>query len=87
MEAFNTDDGYTLEIAVDTESTVSDADSRDEILIVLQHLIHTELTDNQRLITRALLSDFATDAIATQLNMSRNAVYKLILDARMNTKR
>ncbi len=86
MEAFNTDDGYTIEIAVDTESTVSDAESRGEILAVLQHLIDTELTDKQRIVTRAFLSDFATDAIATQLNMNRNAVYKLIHDARVKLK-
>ncbi len=86
MEAFNTDDGFTMEIAVDGQSTVSATESQGEILAVLQQLIDTELTDKQRLVTRAFLSDFATDAIATQLNMNRNAVYKLIHDARVKLK-
>ncbi len=86
MEAFNTNDGYTIEIAVATETSVSTAESKGEILGVLQRLIDTELTDKQRLATRAFLSDFATDEIAEQLNMNRNAVYKLIHDARLKLK-
>ena len=53
---------------------------------MLQKLIDTELTDKQRLATRAFLSDFATDEIAEQLKMNRNAVYKLIHDARQKLK-
>lgn len=64
----------------------SRSESRTKIFNVLQNLIDTELTDKQRLATRAFLSDFATDEIAEQLNMNRNAVYKLIHDARQKLK-
>ena len=40
----------------------------------------------QRLATRAFLSNFATDEIAEQMQMNRNAVYKLIHDARQKLK-
>jgi RNA polymerase sigma-70 factor (ECF subfamily) len=86
MEAFNTDNGYSIEIAVDPEVGVSDSESKHEVLGVLQRLIETELTDKQRLATRAFLSNFATDEIAEQLGMNRNAVYKLIHDARHKLK-
>jgi RNA polymerase sigma-70 factor (ECF subfamily) len=86
MEPFNSNDGYAMEIAVTDEQTLSNSESRAKIFSVLQTLIDTELTDKQRLATRAFLSDFATDEIADQLQMNRNAVYKLIHDARQKLK-
>lgn len=86
MEAFNTAEGRTVEIAIAVDPSLSNSESRAEIFSVLQNLIDTELTDKQRLATRAFLSDFATDEIAEQLNMNRNAVYKLIHDARQKLK-
>jgi RNA polymerase sigma factor (sigma-70 family) len=86
MEPFNTTDGYTMDVAIIDEPTLSNAESRAKIFTVLQNLIDTELTDKQRAATRAFLSDFATDEIAEQLNMNRNAVYKLIHDARQKLK-
>lgn len=86
MEPFNSSDGYTMDVAIIDEPTLSNAESRAKILSVLQKLIDTELTDKQRLATRAFLSNFATDEIAEQLKMNRNAVYKLIHDARQKLK-
>ncbi|MBL8854161.1 MAG: sigma-70 family RNA polymerase sigma factor [Planctomycetaceae bacterium] len=86
LEPFSAADGYSIEIPVFDEPTLSNTESRAKILSLLQSLIETELTDRQRLATRAFLSDFATDEIAEQLNMNRNAVYKLIHDARRKLK-
>lgn len=86
MEAFQSDDGYSIEIAVDSDPNESVTSTKNEILHVLQQLIDTELTEKQRLALRAFLSDFATDEIAEQLKMNRNAVYKLIHDARKKLK-
>ncbi len=86
MEPFSSADGYAMEVAVTDEPTLSNSESRAKIFSVLQHLIDTELTDKQRLATRAFMSDFATDEIAEQLKMNRNAVYKLIHDARQKLK-
>jgi RNA polymerase sigma factor (sigma-70 family) len=86
MEAFNTAAGYSIEVASTVDPSQSNSESRAEIFSLLQELIDTQLTDKQRLATRAFLSDFATDEIAEQLNMNRNAVYKLIHDARQKLK-
>lgn len=86
MEPFWSTDGYSIEVAITDEPTLSNSESRSKIFRVLQNLIDTELTDKQRLATRAFLSDFATDEIAEQLKMNRNAVYKLIHDARQKLK-
>jgi len=86
MEPFGTSDGYSIEVSITDEPTLSNLESRTKIFNVLQNLIDTELTDNQRLVTRAFLSNFATDEIAEQLQMTRNAVYKLIHDARQKLK-
>ncbi len=86
MEPFSSADGYAMNVAVNDEPSLSNSESRAKIFSVLQKLIDTELTDKQRLATRAFLSDFATDEIAEQLQMNRNAVYKLIHDARHKLK-
>ncbi len=86
MEPFSAADRYTMDVAIMDEPTLSNVESRTKIFSVLQNLIDTELTDKQRLATRAFLSNFATDEIADQLQMTRNAVYKLIHDARQKLK-
>lgn len=86
MEPFSFADGYSMDVAVTDEPSLSNSESRTKIFSVLQSLIDTELTDKQRLATRAFLSDFATDEIAEQMQMNRNAVYKLIHDARQRLK-
>lgn len=86
MEAFNSTDGYSMDVAILDEPSLDNSESRSRIFSVLQDLIDTELTDKQRLATRAFLSNFATDEIAEQLQMNRNAVYKLIHDARQKLK-
>jgi RNA polymerase sigma factor (sigma-70 family) len=86
MDAFNTAHGHSMEIAITVDPSLSNAETRENILGILRNLIETELTDKQRLATRAFLSDFATDEIAEQLKMNRNAVYKLIHDARQKLK-
>ncbi len=86
IEPFSSADGYTMSVATVDEPTLSKSESRTKIFNVLQRLIDSELTDRQRLATRAFLSDFATDEIAEQLRLNRNAVYKLIHDARQKLK-
>ncbi len=86
MEPFSSTDGYSMYIAITDEPSLSNSESRSKIFSVLQNLIDTELTDKQRLATRAFLSDFATDEIAEQMQMNRNAVYKLIHDARQRLR-
>ncbi len=86
MEAFNGDDGYRIDIAIEASSGVGSAEDRQELLTTLQQLIEDVLTDKQRLAMRAFLSGFSTDGIAERVGTNRNAVYKLIHDARLKLK-
>lgn len=83
MEAFQSEDGFRIDVAVyhdpiDTEKS--------EVLEVLQSLIDSELTEKQRMALRAFLAGFSTDGIAERVGTNRNAVYKLIHDARIKLK-
>lgn len=86
LEAFSNDDGSKIEIAISSDDSLEDAEQRDVVLSKLQSLIDNELTEKQRTAIRAFLSGFSTDTIADQMNMNRNAVYKLIHDTRMKLK-
>ncbi len=55
---------------------------RQRILTTLDHLIQTELTEKQRQAIRASLDELPVAEIATRLGSKRNAVYKLVHDAR-----
>jgi RNA polymerase sigma factor (sigma-70 family) len=86
MEAFNDDDGYRMDIAIDSSSGAGSDEDRQEVLTTLQQLVEDVLTDKQRLAMRAFLSGFSTDGIAERVGTNRNAVYKLIHDARLKLK-
>ncbi len=86
MEAFNQEDGYRMEIAIESTVDAGSAESRNELLTTLQQLTDDVLTDKQRLAMRAFLSGFSTDGIAERVGTNRNAVYKLIHDSRLKLK-
>ena len=52
------------------------------ILSKLQELIEELLTDKQRLAIRGLLEGLPVEEIASRTDSNRNAVYKLVHDAR-----
>ncbi|MGL4512950.1 MAG: RNA polymerase sigma factor [Lacipirellulaceae bacterium] len=86
LEAFSDADGGRIEMAIDSGAGASVAEERRELLELLQRLIDTELTEKQRIATRAMLSGYSSDGIAEQTGTNRNAVYKLIHDARARLK-
>ena len=87
MEAFEgSERGYPIEIAVETASEGIGLQVRSELIATLQDLIDNDLTEKQRLAIRAFLSGFSTDGIAERIGTNRNAVYKLIHDARNKLK-
>jgi RNA polymerase sigma-70 factor (ECF subfamily) len=86
MEAFRTDDGSRIELAISDESDAFDRHDRQEIIETMQSLIDSELTEKQRLAIRAFLVGFSTDGIAERMGTNRNAVYKLVHDARVKLK-
>lgn len=87
MEAFRgVEDGYQIDVVVKSDSEGCCSQERHKLLATLQDLIDNELTEKQRLAMRAFLSGFSTDGIAERLGTNRNAVYKLIFDARIKLK-
>jgi RNA polymerase sigma factor (sigma-70 family) len=85
LDAFATEDGFRIEVASSENGLVDDTD-KGELLDVLQRLIDDELTDKQRLVVRSFLAGYSTDGIAEQTGTNRNAIYKLLHDARLKLK-
>ncbi len=68
-------------------SAPADAETqRQSLFLLLQRLIDEALTERQRLAVRGMLEGLPVEEIADRLNSNRNAIYKLIHDARMRLK-
>jgi|GEM_PF-2410658 RNA polymerase sigma factor (sigma-70 family) len=86
LDSFRTDDGAKIDITTTVTLTPGLEFSNREFAKLLQQLIDSELTEKQRVVVRAFLSDYSTDGIADGLGMTRNAIYKLLHDARLKLK-
>lgn len=71
-----------IDLAVDEAAPPENALERQSILEKLQELIENSLTDRQRLAIQGALNGMAIEVIAEKLESNRNAIYKLIHDAR-----
>lgn len=87
LELFSTEDHGVFEVASDHGSHPDIAQEKHKLLQDFQGLIDHSLTEKQRLVIRAYLSDFSTDGIANATGLNRNAVYKLLHDARVSLKK
>ncbi|MBL8818368.1 MAG: sigma-70 family RNA polymerase sigma factor [Planctomyces sp.] len=63
-----------------------DPDGRSRIFTLLQQLIDETLSDRQRIAIRGILLGLPVEEIAMRLNSNRNAVYKLVHDARVRLR-
>jgi RNA polymerase sigma-70 factor (ECF subfamily) len=86
LDAFNDADGGRIELALDDSPGVVPTQQRRELLGLLERLIDERLTEKQRIATRAMLAGYSTDGIAERMGTNRNAVYKLVHDARARLK-
>lgn len=64
------------------DHTTTSSVAQNEIIAELHELIRTKLTPRQRDVIFAEINGMPQDEIATQLNSSRNAIYKVGHDAR-----
>ncbi len=71
--------------ALETRSTQSGYD-RGQLLNVVRDAVQNELTDRQRDVIQAELSGAPPEEIARRLNTNRNAIYKVVHDARARLK-
>lgn len=78
-------DEFQIEIADPTGSAEQQA-ARQNLLMLLQRLIADTLSDKQRLAIRGTLAGLPVEEIAVRLQSNRNAIYKLIHDARLKLR-
>ena len=63
------------------------ATERSDVLAKIQHAIDTALTDRQRTaLTAVVLRNVPLEVVAERMNTNRNALYKLLYDARMKLR-
>lgn len=86
LDSFSDGGGLKIEIAVDEKASAAEELDRQTVLGQLQELIDTQLTDKQQLAIRALLEGLPVEEIASRTQSNRNAVYKLVHDARMKLR-
>jgi RNA polymerase sigma factor (sigma-70 family) len=86
LESITDADGLKIEIAVDSATPTEDQMERKSILKILDDLIQSKLTDKQRQAIQALLAGLPVEEIASRTDSNRNAVYKLVHDARLKLR-
>jgi RNA polymerase sigma-70 factor (ECF subfamily) len=86
LDQLSSDDFPGRREPVDLEPQPDRLAVRDEILDLLRRALETELTDRQRTALVAELGGMPQEEIARQLGTNRNALYKLIHDARKRLK-
>ncbi len=79
-------DASTLELSLGTSEPSDESASRSSVMNLLQTLIDTVLTDRQRAAIRGTLEGLPVEEIAVRMNSNRNAVYKLVHDARLRLR-
>ena len=85
LEQFTNGEGLKLDLAVDTVPSASEQLEQDTIYQKLSELIDG-LSDRQQTAVRALLGGMPVEEIADKTASNRNAVYKLVHDARTKLK-
>lgn len=86
LDSFAAENGRPIEIAVADQATPAEVMQQHSVLQTLQGLIDTVLTEKQKVATRALLEGLPVEEIALRTGSNRNAVYKLVHDARMRLR-
>ena len=86
LDPGSADGKASLELSIGTGGPSDESASRNSVLSLLQTLIDTELTDRQRIAIRGTLDGLPVEEIAVRMNSNRNAVYKLVHDARLRLR-
>ena len=84
----NTRDGdFTIDVPAIEQDSPDKRESRVNMFQMLQKLIDESLSEKQRLAIRGTLQGLPIEEIAYRLNSNRNAVYKLVHDARLRLRK
>lgn len=89
-QLFSTEDGAAFEWTLEDSSTESLPDHstmQGEVREIIQHVINHDLTDRQRrVLLMMVFNDIPMDEVVRELETNRNAVYKMLHDARRKLK-
>lgn len=87
-QLFSTEDGASFEWELeDTESLPDQSTMQGEIREIIQHVINHDLTDRQRrVLLMMVFHDVPMDEVVRELDTNRNAIYKMLHDARRKLK-
>ncbi|MBR9803385.1 MAG: RNA polymerase sigma factor [Rubinisphaera brasiliensis] len=86
LDRFTNADGHQVDFAAREDVLAQTSAEKAEVLTTLQDMIEAKLTNKQQLAVRALLEGWPVEVIAKRMDSNRNAVYKLIHDARQQLK-
>ncbi len=75
-----------IEVVDPYADATEDHAARQALLLMLQRLIDERLSDKQRLAIRGSLEGLPVEEIAARMRSNRNAVYKLVHDARLKLR-
>ncbi len=82
LDGITAGDSLKFEFAEINSTQIGQEMDQKGILLRLRELIDGELTDKQRLAIRGLLEGLPVEEVASRMNSNRNAIYKLVHDAR-----
>ena len=82
LEGITGEDSLRIDLADTDQSAPGQSMDQQVILKKMNELIETVLSDKQRLAIRALLEGLPIEVIAERTGSNRNAIYKLVHDAR-----
>ncbi|MBB3206813.1 RNA polymerase sigma-70 factor (ECF subfamily) [Rhodopirellula rubra] len=86
LDSITSGENLSFEIAAGPSMRDEEQIDRAKVLSTLHQLIESELSVKQREAIQALLSGLPVEEIASRTGSNRNAVYKLIHDARVRLK-
>lgn len=86
LDAMAASSGMSLELAQSNDAPVENNLERKAVVETLQRLIDEILTDKQRFAIRAALEGLPVEEIARRSGSNRNAIYKLVHDARLRLR-
>ena len=79
-------DSMQFEIAANSDPTVEQEEEKIGVLTKLRELIESRLTEKQKDVVHSLLNGMPVEVFAEKTGSNRNAVYKLIHDARVKLR-
>jgi RNA polymerase sigma-70 factor (ECF subfamily) len=87
LDPYTRDERSNHEPAAEAGQPPEERDSRARMVDTLKRLVDETLTDKQKTAVQASLNGMPAEEIARRLNSNRNAVYKMIHDARQKLRK